>query len=142
MFGDKSASESISVIEGTTRFSYKCLVENIIVLSNHLSRLGFSEGDRVSLFFENSFNYAVSYYALNISGLIIVPIDVNSSNQTINYIMQDSQARCIITDSLNDLKLRKIDSTFSLLILNPDSSIKEEIITQSFLKAQMPKHAK
>lgn len=132
MFGDKSASASISVIEGTTRFSYKCLVENIIILSNHLSRLGFSEGDRVSLFFENSFNYVVSYYALNVNGLVIVPIDVNSSNQTISYIMHDSQARCIVTDSAHGPKLRKIDSTFSLLILNPDSSIKEEIITQSF----------
>lgn len=65
-------------------------------LSNELLSLNISKGDRVILLIKNSSEYIITFLALLKLGVIIVPIDHNSSQDRINYLIENTNAKIIL----------------------------------------------
>jgi len=103
--------EHPAIVFGQKKISYKALDE----LSNHLAaglvHLGIKREDKVALFLDNCPEFVISYYAVLKAGAVVVPINYMFKIEEAKYILQDSEAVCLITsrvyaDMAEELRLR------------------------------------
>ena len=76
--------------------SYENINNICTTLSNELLSLNISKGDRVILLIKNSPEYIITFLSLLKIGVIIVPIDHNSSKDRINYLIENTNAKILL----------------------------------------------
>jgi len=94
-------------------------------LACFLKSNGIERGTRVALLFENSFNYIIAYYAILKIGAITVALNTETKKDGLIYLLNDSEAKAIITQKRYSKEL--------LPALNNTPYLKEVIIDQSDL---------
>lgn len=98
-YGNKTALR-IKNDNGTFReISYVKLARRAVSISSVLINLGIDKGDRVAIFSENRPEWAGAYFGIISSGGIILPIDVKLSDSEIQFILNDSRAKCIFVSA-------------------------------------------
>ena len=70
----------------------QAVAEQVQVLGRHVA-----PGDRVALWFNNSFNWLASFIALNALGAVSVPINTRLTPAELRVILRDVQARALIS---------------------------------------------
>ena len=65
--------------------------------ANGLVRQDFKRGDTIALFAENSPEWIAAALGIIRAGMVAVPLDVQLGERTLGHILQDSEARAIIT---------------------------------------------
>jgi len=104
----------IAIVFGQKKISYKTLDD----LTNHIAAgligLGICKLDKVALFLDNCPEFVISYFAVLKAGAVVVPINYMFKIEEAKFILQDSQAICLITsrpyvDMAEELRLR-VDS--------------------------------
>ena len=93
-FPDKNA-----VICGGGRMSYRALERSSTRLSDALSSLGLKRGDRVIIFLDNSIEAVISMYGVLKAGAVFVILDSTMKAGKLGYIVRDSAASVLITDT-------------------------------------------
>ena len=68
-------------------------------LANYLKKKHIHRGDRVAILYENSFHYIIAYYAILKVGGVTVALNTATTSEALNYILKDSGAKAIITNS-------------------------------------------
>ncbi|MBW1785547.1 MAG: AMP-binding protein [Deltaproteobacteria bacterium] len=80
----------------------KATWQEIDSLSNRLAHgirtLGINKGDRVAGLLENSIEFIVSYLALIKSGVVFVPMNYQSREFQLEYMLNHSESKIIICD--------------------------------------------
>ncbi len=125
MFAAKGKFETISYTE---------LFERVFVYARALSTLGLTRGDRLCIFAENSVEWALSDWAAQTLGYVVVPIYPTLPTDQAAYIVQDSQAKAILigttelAQKLQSVEVRKeflktSDGQSNLASLAADSSL-------------------
>ena len=71
-------------------YSYKEFNLEVNRLSNGLSALGLTKGDKVGLFMKNSDYFAIALYAIWKTGLTVVPINFRLTAMETHYILEQS----------------------------------------------------
>ncbi len=84
------------VFEGFT-LTYRQLQDSAGRLAGALQSLGVQKGDRVLLFLPNCPHFIISYYAVLLSGGIVVPANPLYNEQELAYYIKDSGAETVIT---------------------------------------------
>lgn len=77
--------------------TYARLQENIARYRSFLLQQGIGVGDRVGLFAKNSPEFLYSYFAVASVGAVVVPLNTQLVPREIAYILQDAQAKVLIT---------------------------------------------
>ena len=96
-YGNKTALR-IKNEDGSFReISYVKLGRRVVSISSVLINLGIQKGDRVAIFSENRPEWTAAYFGIISCGGIILPIDVKLTDSEIQFILNDSQAKCIFT---------------------------------------------
>lgn len=94
-YGNKTALR-IKGEDGSFRqITFVKLGRRVVSISSVLINLGVQKGDRVAIFSENRPEWAAAYFGIISSGGVILPIDVKLSDPEIQFILNDSQAKCI-----------------------------------------------
>jgi len=92
-FPDKEA-----VIFDGTRITYNQLHERVCRLSSALqASYDIKQGDRVGLFLPNRPEFIASYYAVVRLGAVAVSLNVMFKRDELKFILNDSEARLLIT---------------------------------------------
>ncbi|KAA3613257.1 MAG: AMP-dependent synthetase [Calditrichaeota bacterium] len=106
-------------------YSYRDLEESANKVANFLIQTGIKKGDRVAILLENSFNYIVSYYGILKTGAVTVGLNTETTPSSIEYLLENSGSRVLISDKpfkkyLNPIKetLDKLESVVFLTIPN------------------------
>jgi len=99
--------------------SYENINNICSTLSNELLSLNISKGDRVILLIKNSPEYIITFLTLLKLGIIAVPVDHNSSQDRINYLIENTNAKII---------LYKIDNKIEYEISIPKYEIKLDFL--------------
>jgi long-chain acyl-CoA synthetase len=94
MFQDKEAL----VFEGRS-FTFTELNELIEKFAGGLHGLGIDQGDVVTLYASNSWEWVVSYFAIARIGAVINPVNTMLTPGEIDYVVKDCGARSIITSA-------------------------------------------
>ncbi len=103
-----------AIVFGQKKITYKILDELTNEVAAGLIELGIKKQDKIALFLDNCPEFVISYFAILKAGSVVVPINYMFKMEEAKYILQDSQAACLITsrayvDMAEELRLR-VDS--------------------------------
>jgi long-chain acyl-CoA synthetase len=100
----------------TVRWSYERLVQEAHHFARDLEARGIQPGDRVLLHAENSPEWAAAFWGCCLLGAVVVPLDKGSTQEFINSVTEQTDAKLVLTALLlNDTsRLRDIPSSTAL----------------------------
>ena len=106
--GDKTA---LFAFEKKDRdcWSFQKLATCARAFANGLVRQDFKGGNTVALFAENSPEWIASALGIIHAGMVAVPLDVQLDDKTLIHVLQDSDARAIITTQKGMERIGKLD---------------------------------
>lgn len=95
-FGSKTA-----LICQDKSVNYNELYFRSVLLSNKLKNLNVASGDRILLYFENSIEFYIGFFAVVQLGAVVVPLNVYLHEKELAHIVKDSGAKlAIVSDSM------------------------------------------
>ena len=98
-YGNKTALR-IKNEDGSFReISYVKLGRRVVSISSVLINLGIDKGDRVAIFSENRPEWATAYFGIISCGGVVLPIDVKLTDNEVQFILNDSRAKCIFVSA-------------------------------------------
>ncbi len=89
----------VALVDGSRRFTYQQLNDQVNKFAHALISLGFGRGDAVALMSGNSAEFIISYYAMAKVGIICVPINLGWKSHEITYVLDHSEAKAIVVES-------------------------------------------
>jgi len=95
-------ADAIALQSYSEELNYSDLKERVSNMSGVLMRYGVKPGDRVVIVMDNSIDYVVAFYAIWELGAIVVSVYSQAKNYEIEKIINQSQARCLLVDKLNE----------------------------------------
>lgn len=95
---DKASDKTALVIEGVP-YTYKQLLDEASRMAKAIIARGVKPGDRVALYMDNTWPCIVSIYATLLSGAVFLIINPQTKNDKLEYILNDSEAKLLLTDA-------------------------------------------
>jgi len=92
-------SNNIALISGSTHVTYKELYLNSVAVSKKMIDLGIKPKDRILLYYENSIEFYIAYFATWQIGAIIVPINIFLHAKELAHIITDAKPELIIASA-------------------------------------------
>ena len=94
----RAHGERIFLVHEDQRVSFEGFARAAIRLSGHLKVLGVKPGDRVAIAMRNIPEWPVSFYAAQLAGAIVTPLNAWWTGPELEYGLSDSGARVLIAD--------------------------------------------
>ena len=132
-----SSNVALQIKEGDTfrALTYTRLGMRTAGASYHLMRLGVEKGDRVVIFSESRPEWAIAFFGIISCSGIVVPMDAKLSDAEIEFILNDSGAKCIfVSKKLLEAILRirpKLQFLQNIICLD-DISDEEVLLLKDF----------
>jgi len=92
------APERTAVISDGKSFTYREFHERCQRLAGALTALEIARGERVAILAANGHAYLETYVGVPASGRVVVPLNTRHAEPELEYALQDSGARVLITD--------------------------------------------
>ncbi|RUR29947.1 acyl-CoA synthetase [Vreelandella andesensis] len=92
-------SQQLALTFGERTWSYQSLNEAANNVANGLLAAGLSSGDRLAVYGKNSDAYVIAWLAATKAGLVHVPINFALSSDELRYILEQSGAKGLLSDS-------------------------------------------
>ena len=121
IFSARKVSAKTAVIVKDAEYSYSDLEKSAEKLASHLINSGIKKSDRIAIFMENSWMSIVSIYRITLSGAAFIVINPQTKAEKLQYILNDSGSRILISTSL-------LKNEFSSILKNA-KTLEEIIIT-------------
>ncbi len=86
-------SHKIAIIDQEKEISYKELYFRSCLLSQKLKENGVQPRDKVLLYFENSADFHIAYFAIWMAGAVAVPVNIYLHEKELAYIIKDCVAK-------------------------------------------------
>lgn len=98
-YGHKTALRIKKEDGSFKEISFVKLGRRVVSISSALINLGLKKGDRVAILSENRPEWVCAYFGIITCGGIVLPIDAKLTEKEIQFILNDSQARCIFASA-------------------------------------------
>lgn len=119
-FGNKTAILTFGQ-EDSQKLSFKELLKLVRELATGLSKDGLQHQETVMLLAGNSRELAVAALSVIYAGGICVPVDLQSSDEVLNHIIEDSEAKRIFVDARALERLQKLQKNKHMKIVRLDN---------------------
>jgi len=90
--------EHTALIANEKQLSYRELLHKVNQLANYFSQLGLAEGSRIGIYSTKDAQQVIALLALLSTRFVIVPITRFLKPEQVQYIIDDCDIQCIITD--------------------------------------------
>jgi acyl-CoA synthetase (AMP-forming)/AMP-acid ligase II len=100
LFSAQEHPAKTAIIIRTKEYSYSSLKGSSERLATHLVSAGIKKGDRVALYMNNSWQSIVSIYGITMAGAAFLVINPQTRADKLQYILNDSGARILISESI------------------------------------------
>ncbi len=118
-FGDKTALISFGE-KDKDQFTFKELLELVRGLAAGLLKDGLKHQEAVMLLAGNSPELVIASLAVVYAGGICVPVDLQSSEEVLNHIIKDSEAKRIFVDAKGLDRLRRLHRDKNMKVIRLD----------------------
>ena len=88
-----------AIIIKSKEYTYSSLKENALKIASHLVGSGIKKGDRVAVYMNNSWECIVAIYGITLSGAAFLAINPQTKADKLQYILNDSGAKTLISES-------------------------------------------
>lgn len=92
-------SQQLALTFGERTWSYQSLNDAANSVASGLLAVGLSPGDRLAVYGKNSDAYVIAWLAATKAGLVHVPINFALSSDELRYILEQSGAKGVLSDS-------------------------------------------
>jgi malonyl-CoA/methylmalonyl-CoA synthetase len=116
--GEKPAITFLRDGRAETELSYLELERDKNRMANVFQNLGVEKGDRIILLIPKSLIFVVAHLALQKIGAIAVPLNPGFKQSELAYLLQDTQARIILSEPGKEALIREIDPILTNLIID------------------------
>lgn len=133
--------DAVAIVDGNRRVSYAALWGQVSAVAGFLTELGIGKGDRVALFLENSADYVAAYYAVLLSGGVVVALNTATKARDIDAWVRHSDARLLIADANHPeyaAILERVDAALPIVVLGLDAASDRNRYTWSQATATPP----
>jgi len=103
-----NAPEKVAFADSRRAVTYAELERRTWRLGGHLAGLRLQPGDRALIFLGNSVDIIESYLGVTRANAVAVPFNPHSADAELAYVLDDSGARVVITDSAHLEQVRKL----------------------------------
>jgi len=107
--------DNVAVIHGDRRMTYRELNQQANQLARYLQQEGLQKGERVGICLSRSPSMLVSVWGVLKAGGVYIPIEAGYPRDRIHYILQDSEARFLLTETCIQERLPDVGSIPVLL---------------------------
>lgn len=87
-----------ALVASDKQWTYRDLYASVSAIADHLLQSGVGPGDRVMTIMKNSPENVITFLATQIIGAVYVPINFRSKWTTIQYHIENSEAKVVVTD--------------------------------------------
>lgn len=112
-------TQATAVISGESALTYEALNNKANQLAGHLVSLGVTPGDIVGIYIERSIEMVVSVLGVLKAGGCYLPLDPSFPEERLRYMLEDSEARVIVSQSSLREKARGF-AISSLVMIDDD----------------------
>lgn len=107
IFSARNWPSKTAIVIKTKEYSYSSLKVEAESVAHHLVLAGIKKGDRVAVYMNNSWQSVVSIYGITLAGAAFLVINPQTKADKLNYILKDSGARILFTESILNNELSK-----------------------------------
>src|SRR5205814_2567376 len=93
-------------------------------------------GDTFVVFAENSAEWIAAALGIMRAGMVVVPLDVQLGDKTLAHVLQDSNARAIITTRKREERIEKLDLKAKPQLILLDAGEEDERSWKQFLEGR------
>ena len=123
--GDKTALLALTK-KGTQRWCYRELCDRAHSFATGLKNAGFKRGDSVALFAENRPEWIAAALGVIRLGAVAVPLDVQLADHDLAHVLNDSDARAIITTQQRAKRLATLSPRPNARLILLDAAVEDE----------------
>lgn len=122
----------ISTFQGRET-TYREFYQQVKNLAGYFQAKGYQKEDKIALFLPNSDYFLVCYYACQLGGFTVAPVNTKLTVPEVGYILTHSEAKALIYDErlqeiINQLNLDQFED---LLIVGKESSLEDILFDNS-----------
>jgi long-chain acyl-CoA synthetase len=111
--------KKVAIYKGES-YSYAQLKECAENFASHLAHIGVVKGDRVAIYMNNSWQCIITVYGVTLAGGVFLIINPQTKSGKLNYILKDSGAKVIVSESTLaqelSLAVKELDELQSVII--------------------------
>lgn len=96
----KNFPDNGALFSGDQKVTYKELFYRASLLAQQLKAKGIKPRDRILLFFENSIEFYIGYYAITQLGAVVAPLNTFLKERELEHIIRDSQPSLLIASTV------------------------------------------
>ncbi len=119
--------EKTALIAENKAYTYAQIAQDVQRIASAFREIGLQRGDRVALYLDNTYANVISIYATLLAGGAFIPINPQTKPDKLAYVLDNSSARIIVTDTHLFPKLAPISENLKHLsgLIYSDSSSSE-----------------
>ena len=102
-------ADKVALIEKEKKLTYCQLFEKVNQIANYFSKLDLKKGSRIGIYSNKSIEQVIAILALLSTDYVFVPITRLLKPEQVEYIINDCNIKCIITDKAKIKDIQKID---------------------------------
>lgn len=93
------APESLAIVDGERRFSYRALNDWVNRTAHGLVAIGYGRGDALALMSTNNAEFLVTYFACAKLGLVCVPINLFWRHRELAYVLTHAAVKGVVVEA-------------------------------------------
>lgn len=121
-------SKDIFVKSTLRSYTYDEIIDNVLKWSGYFTKLGIEKGDRVGIITPKSIEQLKSLYAVWMAGGIVVPINENSKETELKFILEDATPEFILTIASLEEKIKNIYPKAEIILLEKLDELSEGLV--------------
>ena len=116
---------SIAISYKKQSLSYIDWFKLISNLSGSLLKLGMKKGDKILTILQNNFQACTLYWACQIVGITLVPVNWRVKRKEIDFFLKDSEAKSIIYEEFSSEDVKLSEYAKNLIKISVNSKIED-----------------
>lgn len=121
-------SKDIFVKSTLRSYTYDEIIDNVLKWAGYFTKLGIEKGDRVGIITPKSIEQLTSLYAVWMAGGIVVPINENSKETELKFILEDATPEVILTIASLEEKIKNIYPKAEIILLEKLDELSEGLV--------------
>jgi len=104
----RTSPDNVATIFFDAKITYRELWDKVLRFASSLHKLGLKRGDRIGIYLPNCPQFVIAFFAINRLGATIVPFNTQYVDHELEYQLNDSGARNIITIDITYKRVRNL----------------------------------